>query len=229
MKMLKKIIRRIFEKTGYVVSRKGVRTDFVAWAHDQAFETAVAKVQLFTLLERDRLFMLWQLAQQAKLFPAAMAQVGVFRGGSARLIAYAKEGNEKPLYLFDTFKGMPKVNKEIDLHKEGDFQDTSLESVRKIFSDAKKVVFCPGFFPQTSGPAKDETFSFVYIDVDIYQSVADSLAFFYPKMVAGGFMIFDDYMGKNTPGVKKALDEFLVGKKEIPIITAVGQCVLIKR
>jgi hypothetical protein len=68
-----------------------------------------------------------------------------------------------------------------------------------------------------------------YIDVDIYQSTLDSLNFFYPKMLKGGFMFFDDYMGKNTPGVKKALDEFLIDKKEIPIVTTVGQCVIVKQ
>jgi hypothetical protein len=48
-------------------------------------------------------------------------------------------------------------------------------------------------------------------------------------MLQGGFMMFDDYMGKNTPGVKIALDEFLADKPEKVIITTVGQCVLIKQ
>lgn len=231
--MIKKILKKIIEKTGYSVIRNGVRMDFISWAKDVEFEDFSKKVAKYTMLERDRLFMLWQFAKQASKFSGSFAQVGVFRGGSARLIAYAKEGNGRPFYIFDTFKGMPKVNEKIDLHKEGDFINTSLESVKKIFSDSKDypkdLVFCPGFFPATSDPARNDKFSFVYIDVDIYQSTLDSLNFFYPKMLQGAFMIFDDYMGKNTPGVKKALDEFLIDKKEIPIITTVGQCILIKQ
>jgi hypothetical protein len=227
--MIKKILKNIIGKTGYTVVRNDVRMDFISWAKDNTFEVALGKVQQFTMLERDRLYMLWQFARQASRLGGSFAQVGVFRGGSARLNAYAKEGNGRPFYLFDTFKGMPKVNKEIDLHKEGDFINTSIESVRKIFVDAHDVIFCPGFFPETSDPAKNDKFSFVYIDVDIYQSTLDSLNFFYPKMLQGAFIVFDDYMGKNTPGVKKALDEFLFDKKEIPIITTVGQCVLIKQ
>jgi hypothetical protein len=229
MKKIKDLIKTIIDKTGYTITRTDVRMDFISWAKDIDFENAYKKVSPYTMLERDRLFMLWQFARQAKRFSGAMAQVGVFRGGSARLIAHAKEGNGKKFYLFDTFKGMPKVNEKIDLHKEGDFINTSLEGVKDIFKDAKDIVFCPGFFPDTSTPAQNEIFSFVYIDVDIYQSTLDSLNFFYPKMLKGGFMFFDDYMGKNTPGVKKALDEFLIDKKEIPIITTVGQCVLIKQ
>lgn len=229
MKMIKSIIKKIIDKTGYTIVRKNIRVDFVNWSKDEAFEKAVQKVKSFTMLERDRLFTLWQFAKQAKILSGAMAQVGVFRGGSARLIAYATEGNAKPFYLFDTFKGMPKVNESIDLHKEGDFIDTSLDSVKERFSNTKNVIFCQGIFPATADPAKNEKFSFVYIDVDIYQSTLDSLKFFYPKMLSGGFIVFDDYMGKNTPGVKKALDEFLSDKKEVPIITTVGQCVIIKQ
>lgn len=227
--MIKKFLKRIVNKTGYSIVRNGVRMDFIAWAKDNDFEKYSKLVEPYTMLERDRLFMLWQFARQASVLGGSFAQVGAFRGGSARLIAYAKEGNGKPFFIFDTFKGMPKVNESIDLHKEGDFINTSIESVKKIFSDARDVKFCQGFFPDTSEPAKNDKFSFVYIDVDIYQSTLDSLKFFYPRMLKGGFMMFDDYMGKNTPGVKKALDEFLSDKVERPIITTVGQCVLIKQ
>lgn len=226
---MKKIIKKILEKTKYRIVRSDVRLDFVSFARDAEFERAAEKVTPFTLLERDRLFMLWQFAKQAVVLGAATAQVGVFRGGSARLIAYAQQGVTNPFFLFDTFEGMPEVNKNIDFHKKGDFANTSIEAVQNLFSDVKRAQFCKGFFPQTSAPANDQTFSFVYIDVDIYQSVLDSLNFFYPKMVPGGFMVFDDYMGKNTPGVKKALDEFLAGKKEMPILTTIGQCVIVKQ
>ncbi len=226
---MKKILKKLIEKTGYSIVRNNVRNDFVSWANDSEFESNYIKVKPYTMLDRDRLYMIWQFARQARSFPGSMAQVGVFRGGSARLVDYAKEGNGHSFYIFDTFQGMPKVNEEIDLHKEGDFINTSIESVKAIFSGDKDTIFCQGIFPDTSEPAKNDKFSFVYIDVDIYQSVLDSLIFFYPRMLQGGFMMFDDYMGKNTPGVKLALDEFLSNKIEKPIITTVGQCVLIKQ
>ena len=226
---MKKILKQIIEKTGYQISRKNIRMDFVSFARDKDFEDAFLKIKPFSLLDKDRLFMLWQFVKQAKVFPGAMAQVGVFRGGSAKLVSIAKKENSEPLYLFDTFEGMPDVDPSVDLHKKGDFKNTSLEGVQKIFEGEKNVIFCKGFFPATVDKVHSDKFSFVYIDVDIYKSVLDSLNFFYPKLVTGGFMMFDDYMGKNTPGVKKALDEFLKDKKEIPILTTVGQCVLIKQ
>jgi len=74
-------------------------------------------------------------------------------------------------------------------------------------------------------PAKN---AFIYADVDIYQSTRSCLDFFYPRMVHGGVMIFDDYEWKGCPGVKKAISEFLAGKNEIPIITTRYQCILLK-
>lgn len=226
---MKAILKKIIGKTGYQISRKDIRLDFVAFAKDNEFEDAFLRVKPFSLLDKDRLFMLWQFVKQAKVFPGAMAQVGVFRGGSAKLITLAKGENTEPMYLFDTFEGMPEVDPSIDLHKKGDFKNTSLEDVQKLFSTEKNIIFCKGFFPETTDKVFSDKFSFVYIDVDIYKSVLDSLNFFYPKLVQGGFMMFDDYLGKNTPGVKKALDEFLKDKKEIPIITTIGQCVIVKQ
>ena len=88
--------------------------------------------------------------------------------------------------------------------------------------------FHKGFFPDTAGPVADNKFCLVHVDVDIYQSVRDCLEFFYPRLVSGGFMVFDDYEGKNCPGVRKAIDEFLVDKPEVQIATAPFQCMILK-
>lgn len=181
---MKKIIKKIF-------GIRNEREEFMKWVNDPEFNSISRKMieEKHTTLLTDRLFTLWQWGRQAARLPGSFAQVGVFKGGSARLIAEAKKGNREPFYLFDTFEGMPKVNSEIDLHKEGDFKNTSLDNVKKLFSDVNNVVFCPGFFPETSTPAQNDKFAFVYIDVDIYQSVKDSLEFFYPKMLQGGVMV----------------------------------------
>ncbi len=41
-------------------------------------------------------------------------------------------------------------------------------------------------------------------------------------------MVFDDYEWEGCHGVKKALDEFLHSRSEVPIVTARYQCILIK-
>jgi hypothetical protein len=123
---------------------------------------------------------------------------------------------------------MPEVQPEIDTHRLGDFSDTSLESVRDFLKDCTNVRFYPGLFPKTACDIKNERFCFVNIDVDIYSSTKDCLDFFYPRMVSGGVMAFDDYKWKHCAGVKKAIDEFLVGKPEKVVEVEESQCVIIK-
>ena len=52
------------------------------------------------------------------------------------------------------------------------------------------------------------TFAFVRIDADLYQPTLDSMAFFYPRMSAGGIVLCDDYGCSSRPGAAQAIDQF---------------------
>jgi hypothetical protein len=170
--------------------------------------------------------MLYQLAKYANAKDGEIAEVGVYKGGTGKLIA--KACPDKIVHLFDTFSGMPREDSSIDHHTEGDFSDTCLASVEKFLKGCDNIVFHPGFFPSTGHCVKDRSFCFAHIDVDIYKSVTHCLEFFYDRIVQGGLMVFDDYGWKACPGVKKAVGEFLLDKAEIPIVTTRYQCMLIK-
>lgn len=196
------------------------------WSNIEEFQRLIKELDGHTLVSKDRCFMLYQLARYANSKEGEIGEVGVYKGGTGKLIA--KTCPNKRIHLFDTFSGMPKEDPSIDHHRKGDFSDTSLESAQEFFMDCDNVVFHPGFFPNTAHAVKDRSFCFVYVDVDIYQSVKDCLEVFYNKMVPGGIIVFDDYEWKACPGVKKAVIEFLIDKDEVPIITARYQCMLIK-
>lgn len=71
------------------------------------------------------------------------------------------------------------------------------------------MFFVKGFFPQsTSQVPNDLQFSFVNIDVDLYQPILEGLKYFYPKMIKNGTMLIHDYFHPYYTGVKKAVDEF---------------------
>lgn len=128
-----------------------------------------------------------------------VAEVGVYKGGSAILFYQVAEANEKKTHLFDTFEGMP-YKDEIDIIPEGSFADTSVEKVRSIMPNA---IFHVGFFPRTAPDDLNE-FSFVHIDCDQYQTCKAAIEYFWPRMVSGGVMAWDDYP---FPGIKKAIHE----------------------
>jgi len=197
------------------------------WDTEPAFLTFANDVADHTLVDRQRLYMLYQLVNQTRRLPGAVAEVGVYRGGTARFLARMLAG-ARPLFLFDTFQGMPETHPTHDFVKRGDFADTSLEKVRAYVGESDGVRFFPGLFPDSAGPVGDQTFSLVHVDVDIYASVLSCCEFFFPRLNPGGVMVFDDYGLITCAGAKIALDEFCAARGEVPIYLASGQCLLIR-
>jgi len=156
----------------------------------------------------------------------------VYKAGTAYLIANAikASGRDKHLHLFDTFTGMPDTAiKERDGHQKGDFGDTSLDSVKSYLADFPYVTIHAGFIPTTFENVKNEWFSFVHIDVDIYQTSLDCCEFFYSRLVSGAVVIFDDYgFTKYKDAEKRVVDEFFADKPETLISLPTGQCIIIK-
>ncbi|MBN1822901.1 MAG: class I SAM-dependent methyltransferase [Endomicrobiales bacterium] len=219
-------IAKIFEMLSTRVWRH--KCGGMRWEDDKWFMDAFREIQKKTLVSVDRLFLLYYLAKRAKSIPGSVAEVGVYKGGTARLISGVYEGTDKKIYLFDTFEGMPDTDKELDWHRKGVFGDTSVESVRKFLSGRANVEVHKGYFPQSSNPTDDKKFCFVHIDVDIYASVRKCCEYFYGRMEKGGLMVLDDYGFISCPGAKKAVDEFMLGKPDIGLYLQTGQYVIIK-
>ena len=190
------------------------------------FNDLMSEVIGHTVVDKRRCLMIYQYAKQVSVLLGDVAEVGVYKGGTARLLAKAFEPEAKIIHLFDTFSGMPPPDPGKDLHKEGDFGNTSLEEVKTYLDDCKNVRFYPGLFPDTSKPVENTTFCLVHIDVDIYKSVMDCCKFFYPRLQRGAIMIFDDYGFSGCPGAKMAVDEFFSNTPENPSCLLTNQCIV---
>jgi hypothetical protein len=141
--------------------------------------------------------------------PGAIAEVGVAYGASARLIAEYSGG--RTVHLFDTFAGLPDPGSgDSAKFRPGDFQ-CDLDSVRH-YLEGLPVEFHKGLFPASAEGLESERFSFVHLDVDLYQSTLDCLRFFYPRMCAGGIILCHDY--RSAAGVDRAFSEFFADKPE---------------
>jgi O-methyltransferase len=158
-----------------------------------------------TLREQYNLF---RLAAQAVTLGGDIAEVGVFRGGSAKLICEVK-GSAR-LHLFDTFEGMPEPDARVDLFRRGDFAGTSLAAVQDYLRAYEGVLYYPGLFPATAESAGIVgKFSLVHLDADIYESTLKGLRFFFPRLTTPGFILVHDFGSRVCPGVRRALEEFL--------------------
>jgi O-methyltransferase len=203
---------------------------FTPWVGHPEFQPYYEGVAKQTLVSADRCYLLVAFASHARHLPGDFAECGVYRGGTALLLSRVLRGSGKRLNLFDSFAGLPAENPDHDnTYKRGDFANSDQKQVESLLADFRHdIAIFPGWIPSTFDPVKDRTFSFAHIDVDLYQSARDCCDFFYPRMVAGGVMIFDDYGFPACRGEKDAVDEYFADKPEKPIALPSGQGLVLK-
>jgi len=155
---------------------------------------------------------IYKMVKRTEKLDGDIAEVGVYRGGSAAIMVHFK-GNRK-LHLFDTFEGLPEVNKDKDVLEKGSMNVTSEDMVKLLLKDYQGWSTYKGIFPGTSDPIRDRSFSFVHLDTDLYDGTLESLKFFYNRMQPGGVIMTHDYSDVLTPGVKEAFDLFFIDKPE---------------
>ncbi len=175
------------------------------------------------LLKPSELFIIYSFAKHQIYLEGDYAEVGVFKGATAKAICEVK--GDKSLHLFDTFEGLPKVDKIDRKFKTGLFE-SNYDKVKEKLKPYKNVHIYKGLFPKTGTFILNKKFAFVHLDVDIYQSTKDCLEFFYKRMNKNGILISHDY---HAQGVKKAFDEFFRDKPEKIIELPISQCMFIKR
>jgi O-methyltransferase len=109
------------------------------------------------------------VAMQSNL-PGVMAEVGVYRGGSSKIISLASCGRET--YSFDTFSGCRSRKRSIlTLAYSGSRRGTApagYDSVVRSLSEFPNLHFVRGFFPESGDVLKDKRISFANVDVDLY-------------------------------------------------------------
>jgi O-methyltransferase len=156
-----------------------------------------------------------------------VAELGVYRGGGAKLLRSCKGASR--LHLFDTFGGMPDTAAPIDRHGAGDFADTSEESVQSYLGADDTIRFHAGIFPATSAELpKDIQFRFVHLDVDLYQSTLDGLRYFHPRLVPGGVLISHDFNSISCPGVRAAFEAYFAEVDDCVLPLFDTQCIVVK-
>jgi O-methyltransferase len=146
------------------------------------------------------------------------AEVGVYKGHSASIIRNNLP-EDVPLFLFDTFEGIPDLITEEDVDafgrslRESDWVAPGMYAaseydVRDRFADSPNVIITRGLFPASAeGIITNESFAFVHLDVDLYQPTVEVLQFFCFRMLPDGLILVHDY--DCNPGIKAACERFI--------------------
>jgi hypothetical protein len=159
----------------------------------------------------------------------AFMECGVYMGGSMMAVAMTLlklQVNNRELYLFDTFEGMPKPE-TVDVNFQGRpaldyfltqriddessrWANAPLEVVREAMSltgyPAANIHFVKGLVEDTVPASAPESIALLRLDTDWYKSTKHELDHLFPRVSSAGAVIIDDY--GELMGAKKAVDEY---------------------
>ena len=204
---------------------------FSPWLGYGEFGPLYKKIKPYTIVSADRCWVLFRIALQAIHLNGEIWECGIYKGGTALLLAniISKKAEEKiTLRLFDTFEGMPLTDINNDIHKKGDFSETSYDQIVNLMGNKTFIKFHKGNIPNTFIGLENSRISLAHIDVDIYESIYSCCNFIYDRLCTGGFIIFDDYGHPTCPGARKAVDNFFIDTNIIPIQLPTGQAIIFK-
>lgn len=190
------------------------------WHRDQGFLDIWSEFPEATPRIHERRYNLYSLCKSVKDLSGHTVECGVFRGAGSHIILSILGHPESRHHIFDSFEGLsePKDNDvpDLDSAKAWETGDLSVGEdvvLRNLSRFSENVRLYKGWIPQRFAEVSDQRFRLVHIDVDLYEPTRDALRFFYPRMVAGGMIVCDDYGSDRCPGAARAMDEFF---EELP-------------
>lgn len=180
----------------------------------------------------------YESAKRVQGYPGCIVEAGVAAGGN--LIALMAGAPNKPIFAFDSFKGLPRPSNKDDqmpgirmLSKEeqaalpnpGEQVLESTGAVAVSIKDVMNHIWKAGLNPMDNlwlieGWFEETVPKFNYLegicllrlDGDLYNSTYVCLKHLYPKVIKGGLVIIDDYA---LPGCRLAVHDYLKETKDI--------------
>ena len=238
-------INRLFRRANvrYEIARKGATYYNYYWHKakkkidlrdfNDFWETATRIIQdQRTNHYYDRLYVLWQTVLNLPSSDWPVAEIGSYKGGTAKFIreSLRMNGYKNEFFVFDTFEGHAVVDERWDgRHYVGNFSDTSYEDV-KAYLNAPEISIHKGNFLETAQLIDQITnFGLVHIDVDVYPIIKFCLEFFEKHTMPGSIIVVDDYGNRQCRGAKMAVDEYAADNPHFQMFYFLsGQALLVK-
>jgi O-methyltransferase len=152
-----------------------------------------------------------------------VCEFGVAQGATSALIANEIRSTEKNLWLFDSFRGLPKPTEKdeliddiFDLKTIENYEGEMACPVEMVESKLNAIQFTrertrivAGFIEETLASLHlPHQVCFAYVDFDFYEPILTALHFLHERLSPNGYIMIDDY-GFFSSGAQTAVDEFV--------------------
>lgn len=219
-------INRVLERvTGFRITR-------VSGAYPLDFSEDVIRiwetVEPFTMVSRERIESVCRAIDYIvdAAVPGDFVECGVWRGGAtmAAAMRLLDRGDVRPLWLYDTFEGMPAPEgEEVDVsgvsgkethrrHAEAGeawFKADLADVCKNVASTGypeSAVNYVKGMVEETIPGSVPEQIAVLRLDTDFFESTRHELEHLVPRIAPNGVLIIDDY--GHWSGSKRAVDEY---------------------
>jgi O-methyltransferase len=228
MKQIERLANQFLRGMGWEIRRRESASSRTADpASGDLSDSIIATVRPYTMTSPERIDALLRATEYVVVngIHGGIVECGTWRGGSMMAVALALSRMgvfSRDLYLFDTFRGMTEPtgpdgraafevwsSHERDGHNE--YCYTPLEEVRRNLRSTgyptERIHFIEGRVESTVPGKAPESIALLRLDTDWYESTRHELVHLFPRLVAGGVILIDDY--GHWPGCRRAVDEYI--------------------
>jgi len=148
-------------------------------------------------------------------------ECGVADGFSAfytlREIQYKEKNLPKSkMHLFDSWGPMKEDDLlDSEIESKDRYSELKLDNTKNNLKEFENlIIYHKGYIPEVFFQISKSISSIVYMHIDLnsMKPTIDSLEYFFPKLVSGGIILFDDYGWNNHKDTKHAVDDFFNDK-----------------
>lgn len=178
----------------------------------------------------------------------ARVECGVLQGFSSLMLARVARMRDEGFdgtgfHLVDSFEGLSSPTKgdaigtrrlptgeeqPVYSHQAGHFA-ASDDDVRSVMADFPGTSILKGWIPDVFSKLPETDWSFVHIDVDLYEPTKACLEYFLPRLAPGGVIVNDDFGSPLFPGGCLGWREVMENRGLSYVVLDTGQAVYVNQ
>ena len=227
-----KLLKFFIQKNDFYVADKFATKHYTGFLSErklnESFETSIGSLIQNDYLSRDierlaeikwRAHIVCWAANRVKFLDGDFVDCGVWKGVLPKTICEFLNFSSIPkrYFLIDPWDFLINTKYTEDIYDE----------VKSRFAEYPNVKLIRGLVPDALSLVDTQKVAYLAIDMNGSKPERAALEHFFPKMVKGGVIYFDDY-GWNYPELRATVDEFLSDKPESLLHFPNGTAILIK-